>query len=122
MIKVRCSHPGCKLLINKGEGGYCANHQAPKPKFNENKLRYGRKEYKTNRDRILTLRPFCQKCWAEGVLVKGTADHIISMAEGGDDSIENMQVLCLACNAAKKDKTIRYPVYDTSIHKPGEHF
>jgi 5-methylcytosine-specific restriction endonuclease McrA len=120
MIKVRCSHPGCKLLINKGEGGYCSNHQAPKPKFNENKLRYGRKEYKTNRDRILTQMPYCQQCWMEGVLTPGTADHIVPMAAGGSD--DQLQVLCLKHNSAKKDSTIAYPKYDPSIHRPGEHF
>jgi 5-methylcytosine-specific restriction protein A len=42
----------------------------------------------------------CQRC---GVPVgrSGHVDHIVSLAEGGDDSDENLQTLCAGCHSRK---------------------
>lgn len=40
----------------------------------------------------------CKKC---GSTEKISIDHIIPIASGGDNSIENLQVLCVSCNSKK---------------------
>jgi 5-methylcytosine-specific restriction endonuclease McrA len=37
-----------------------------------------------------------------------TRDHIVAVAQGGSDSIDNIQPLCRSCNASKQTKTIDY--------------
>ena len=43
----------------------------------------------------------CNYCGDVGLEV----DHVIELAAGGEDSIENLQVLCKACH---KQKTIKF--------------
>lgn len=33
-----------------------------------------------------------------------TVDHIVPKARGGTDSVDNLTVLCRACNSRKKDR------------------
>lgn len=47
----------------------------------------------------------CLKCGAEEGL---SLDHIQPLAKGGDNSTENLQTLCTACNSAKGDATKDY--------------
>lgn len=39
---------------------------------------------------------------------KLTADHVVSLDEGGTNYISNIQPLCGSCNSRKKNKTIDY--------------
>jgi 5-methylcytosine-specific restriction endonuclease McrA len=39
----------------------------------------------------------------DGVAVE--VDHIVPVAKGGTNDIENLQTLCRNCNQGKKDKT-----------------
>lgn len=41
---------------------------------------------------------FCAKC---GSVEKLTVDHITPLSRGGDNSLENLQILCLVCNSKK---------------------
>jgi 5-methylcytosine-specific restriction endonuclease McrA len=37
-----------------------------------------------------------------------TRDHVVPQALGGSNCIENIQILCVACNQAKADRIIIY--------------
>lgn len=47
----------------------------------------------------------CPCCRKQNELVK---DHIIPLAKGGSNNIENIQPLCRSCNAKKHTKIIKY--------------
>jgi 5-methylcytosine-specific restriction endonuclease McrA len=47
----------------------------------------------------------CRKCEPE---IRLTRDHVIPLAEGGDDSVDNLQPLCARCNSKKNNKHIDY--------------
>jgi 5-methylcytosine-specific restriction endonuclease McrA len=46
-----------------------------------------------------TMQPYCSRCGSQRDL---TADHILSLAHGGQNILENIMVLCLSCNSSKK--------------------
>lgn len=50
----------------------------------------------------------CPKCKGREPTLKLTRDHVIPLANGGSDNIENIQPLCNPCNAKKNTQTIRY--------------
>lgn len=57
-------------------------------------------------------RGLCKKynlrCLACGEQKKLTPDHIVPLALNGDNSISNIQPLCINCNSSKKTKIIDY--------------
>ena len=46
----------------------------------------------------------CVKCGANGPGVRLEVDHDTPVAEGGSDSLLNLQTLCFDCNRGKRDK------------------
>jgi hypothetical protein len=50
----------------------------------------------------------CLCCGRREPEIKLCADHVIPLASGGDDAIDNIQPLCRECNDAKGIKTIDY--------------
>ena len=61
--------------------------------------------------RLLGIYPVCPRCrkpWDK--IGAPTRDHIKSVVNGGDDSIENIQPLCLFCNSQKQHKSEFYPL------------
>jgi hypothetical protein len=45
----------------------------------------------------------CQACGAKAPKVKLEVDHIVAVAQGGGDELENLHALCVACNRGKSD-------------------
>lgn len=50
----------------------------------------------------------CVGCGVVLVLRQLEADHIVPQSAGGDDGIENRQLLCRACNIAKGNRSMDY--------------
>lgn len=57
----------------------------------------------------------CQICGATGDDVKYEVDHIYPRVLGGDNRVENLQVLCTRCNKSKGGRTLWDYVYDYDI-------
>lgn len=55
--------------------------------------------------KLKTLGFKCMCCWSEEQI---TIDHILPVALGGDNSIHNLQPLCLTCNKKKFTQHIDY--------------
>jgi len=47
----------------------------------------------------------CLKCGTDGIL---SVDHVIPVALGGSNTIDNLQPLCKSCNSSKHTKTTDY--------------
>ncbi|MGH9685760.1 MAG: HNH endonuclease [Candidatus Acidiferrales bacterium] len=43
----------------------------------------------------------CRMCGASGVELE--VDHVVSVADGGSDALDNLQTLCFKCNRGKRD-------------------
>ena len=50
----------------------------------------------------------CLRCGAQEPDIKLTRDHVIPLTQGGSDSIDNVQPLCVRCNSKKNNKHIDY--------------
>ena len=70
--------------------------EAPMPYRNQKHVLFGRQEGKCNGCKILF--PFPNL----------TIDHVVPLAKGGTDHLENLQLLCAACNSIKGDRDMAY--------------
>lgn len=53
----------------------------------------------------------CLCCGEREPNVKLTVDHIIPLKKGGTNDIDNLQPLCVSCNASKQDQIMDYRIY-----------
>jgi 5-methylcytosine-specific restriction endonuclease McrA len=69
----------------------------------------------TDADWQLILKRYGYRCLACGSTTNLTLDHIVPLAHGGRHDADNVQPLCRACNASKRDHTIDYRLERTSM-------
>ena len=50
----------------------------------------------------------CEGCAVHFLERNLTIDHIIPRSKGGTDHLENLQLLCAACNSIKRDRPMEY--------------
>lgn len=55
-------------------------------------------------EKLLDKHPFCAYCGESDK--KLTIDHIIPLAKGGQNCIENINIACMSCNLSKGDKLL----------------
>jgi hypothetical protein len=48
----------------------------------------------------------CRSCQKQLTRFTATLDHVIPVAEGGDNSLDNLVTICLDCNSRKKKRTV----------------
>ena len=51
---------------------------------------------------------YCEGCGVHFQVRNLTVDHIIPISRGGTDHLENLQLLCQACNSTKGDRPMEY--------------
>ena len=101
--KKPCAYPGCPALVT---GRYCEEHSAKRNSEYEKygrdkntKRRYGR-AWKRIRDKYAAEHPYCERCFARGVLVPvEEIHHKIPLAEGGTHDRSNLIALCKSCHS-----------------------
>jgi len=64
---------------------------------------YDTKLWKSIRNKHIQLEPLCRHCKAKGILIEvRIVDHIIPIEKGGSKTDDNnLQSLCITCNAKK---------------------
>ena len=106
-----CRAYGCPNVVrSRLQKGYCDEHadrrmgwkKSQEKKGNTTERGYG---YVWQRLRLSVLERdgyLCQVCRHNGRLTQATeVDHIVGKANGGDDSLDNLQSLCKPCHKAK---------------------
>ena len=58
----------------------------------------------------------CTGCGEHFLLVNLTVDHIIARSKGGNDHIDNLQLLCGHCNSVKGDRGMEYLRTKLQLH------
>lgn len=53
----------------------------------------------------------CVQCFGESGLIGVVKDHIVPIYQGGSDSIENIQPLCVLCNCRKGPDSFNWKEY-----------
>ena len=100
-----CRRIGCRTVTRDG---YCPAHAAkpwtqpaPPPRMRGRKLQQARAA-------LFATEPLCRLCRADGRARAATIrDHVVPLAEGGEDSQANVQPICDACHEAKTARESR---------------
>ena len=87
---------GCGILVRSSRCLACERLQASRnPRRRHNRYDY---EWQQMSKLARELQPFCSRCFSNKDL---TADHIVSIANGGLNTLDNISVLCRKCNSSK---------------------
>ena len=103
-----CSYPGCSSLYYDGSGR-CSKHPRKvwAPYYQQGSRISGR-TLQHARKRLFSKTPLCEWCSLAGKVELATVrDHIVPLAEGGLDAIDNVQALCEPCHAVKSQQEAR---------------
>lgn len=96
-----CSQVGCTVLLPRGVSRCAVHARAPWGSVQLPPRIRGRKLQRM-RDQLFTMQPLCVHCLGQGKTAVATIrDHIIPLAEGGSDTVENTQPLCQECSDVK---------------------
>ena len=99
-----CNQPRCNAHSKKG--GRCDEHQPEAWVSSKGKTAhergYGYKWTKLRNSILKRDKYLCKECLKKGVLTQAKeVDHILNKAQGGTDSVVNLQSLCKACHKTK---------------------
>ena len=97
-----CSHQGCVALVYDG-GRHCAEHVKLHRWQGTDTRRTSTAAHKARRARVLRRDGGVCQLGYEGVCVHPATecDHVISIADGGEDTDENCVAACKPCHARK---------------------
>ena len=110
---------GCKQIkdrtefyVDRGNTSYlckgCHAVRRPHAKLRAAAIKYGRENV------LQTSADLCVKCWQP--YDSWEVDHIVPYSKGGTHDIDNLQIMCKACNRKKSNsESIDYRVFITSI-------
>ena len=88
----------CGILSRGSTCKDCLNAIAARdPKRAERNKRYNSEWHRLSR-LARQMQPWCSRCGSRNDL---TADHILSLANGGNNVLENIMILCRKCNSSK---------------------
>ncbi|MEW6479768.1 MAG: HNH endonuclease signature motif containing protein [Pseudomonadota bacterium] len=97
-----CSHPGCGKLVRDGTNRCDAHKRADWTKKVDAPKRMTGRKLQAARAELFSRQPLCVHCLPKGIVKPATQrDHIVPLAEGGEDVPDNTQGLCDECHNAK---------------------
>lgn len=103
-----CRVRGCLGEASRANNGYCDKHKNQGWK-NYQQSKEGEKRiyqsgvWKKKRQLVINrAMGLCEACEREGRVTPGVeVDHIIPVSRGGDESLTNLQLLCVPCHRKK---------------------
>ena len=101
-----CRAPMCAGKTT-AKHGYCEAHAHLAVTWDKRKpgMKSGRggRPWRRKRERILRRdKGLCQPCFRAGRITPALeVDHIVNVAQGGDDSDDNLEAICRPCHQAK---------------------
>ncbi|MCI9500189.1 MAG: HNH endonuclease [Enterobacter hormaechei subsp. steigerwaltii] len=101
-----CRVRGCHALVSD-RSGYCEAHKSAGWSRYRNAKKNGLNPYGAKWQKLRTAalqrdRGLCMLCLADGRAVPANeVDHIIALAHGGTDVLDNLQSLCTPCHRHK---------------------